>query len=160
MRKDREMYLLLWDVSSVQVSCSVMSDSLGCHGLEHTRLPVHHQPPEVTQTHGYRVRWWCHPTISSSAIPFPYCLQSFPGSGYFPMSQFFASGGQSIGVSASASIFPMNIQGWFLLGWTGYISLQSKGLSRVYSNTTVQKHLIFDAQLYSPTLTPIHDWKK
>ena len=90
--------------------------------------------------------WWCYPTISSSAVPFS-CLQSFPVSGSFPMSQFFVSGGQSIGTSASASVLPMNIQDWFPLGWTGWISLQSKGLSRVFSNTTVQKHQFFSAQL-------------
>ena len=99
---------------------------------------------------------WCHPTISSSAIPFSSCFQSFPASGSFPMSQFFASGGQSIGASASASVFPMNIQDWFPLGLTGLISFQSKGLSRIFSNTTVQKHQLFGAQLYCPTLTSIH----
>ena len=91
--------------------------------------------------------WWCHPTISSSVIPFSSCLQSFPGSGSFPMSQFFTSGGQSIGVSASTSVLPMNTQDWSPLGWTGWISLQSKGLSRVFSNTTVQNHQFFGAQL-------------
>ena len=92
--------------------------------------------------------WWCsHPTISSSVVPFSSCLQSFPASGSFPMSQFFASSGQSIEVSASASVLPMNIQDWFPLGWTGWISLQPKGLSRVFSNTTVQKHQFFSAQL-------------
>ena len=90
---------------------------------------------------------WCHPTISSSVVPFSSCLQSFPASGSFQMSQLFASGGQSIGVSASASVLPMNIQDWFPLGWTGWISFQSKGLSRVFSNTTVQKHQFFSAQL-------------
>ena len=104
---------------------------------------------------------WCHPTISSSVILFSSCLQSFPASGFFPMSWLFASSIQSIGASVSASVPPMNIQDWFPLGWTGLISLQSKGLSRVFSNTTVQKHhssaLNF---LYSPTLTSIHDhWK-
>ena len=98
--------------------------------------------------------WWCHPTISPSVILFSSCSQSFPASRSFPMSQFFASGGQSIGVSASASVLPMNIQNWFPLGWTGWISLQSKGLSRVFSNTTVQKHQ------YSPTLTSIRDYWK
>ena len=90
---------------------------------------------------------WCHPTISSSVIPFFSCLQSFPASGSFPVNQFFASGGQSIGASASASVLPMNIQDWFPLGWTGWISLQSKGLSRIFPNTTVQKHQFFSAQL-------------
>ena len=91
-------------------------------------------------------QWW-HPTISSSVIPFSSCLQSFPASGFFPVSQFFTSGGQSIGVSASVLVFPMNIQDLFPLGWTGWISLQSKGLSRVFSNTAVQKHLFFSTQL-------------
>ena len=91
--------------------------------------------------------WWCHPTVSSSAVPFLSCLQSFPASGSFSLSQFFASGGQGIGVSASASVLPMNIQDWYPLGWTGWVSLQSKGLSRVFSNTTVQKHQFFGAQL-------------
>ena len=101
--------------------------------------------------------WWCHPTISSSVIPFS-CLQSFPASGSFPMSQFFASGGHSIGVSVSASVLPMNIQDWFPLGLTGWISLESKGLSRVFSNTTVQKHQFFDTQLSLQTNSHIHTW--
>ena len=91
--------------------------------------------------------WWCHPTISSSVVPFSSYLQSFPASGSFPMSQLFASGGQTIGVSASTSVLPMNTQDWSPLGWTGWISLQSKGLSRVFSNTTVQKHQLFGNQL-------------
>ena len=103
---------------------------------------------------------WYHPPISSPVIPFSSCLQSFPASGSFPMSQFFVSGDQIIGASASASVLPMNIRGWFPLGWTGWISLQSKGLSRVFSNTTVQKHQFFGVQLYSPTLTSIHGYWK
>ena len=103
---------------------------------------------------------WCHPTTSSSVIPFSSCPQSFPASGSLQKSQFFASGSQSIGVSASASVLPMNIQDWFPLGWTGWISLQYKGLSGVFSNTTVQKHQFFSAQLYGPTLTSIHDYWK
>ena len=91
--------------------------------------------------------WWCHPTISSSVVPFSSCLQSFPASGSFQISRFFTSGGQSIGASASASVLPMNIHDWFPLGWASWISLQSKGLSRVFSNTTVQKHQFFGAQL-------------
>ena len=102
---------------------------------------------------------WCYPAISSSVFPFSSCFQSFPASESFPMSQFFASGGQCIGVSVSASVLPMNIQNWFPLGWTGWISLQSKGLSRGFSNTTVQKHQFF-SYLYSPTLTSIHDYWK
>ena len=101
---------------------------------------------------------WCHSTILSSIVPFSFHLQSFPASGSFQMSQLFASGGQSIGVSTSTSVLPMNIQDWFPLGWTGWISLQSKGLSRVFSNTTIQKHQFFGLSfLYSPTLTSTHD---
>ena len=102
--------------------------------------------------------WWCHPTISFSVIPFSSCPQSFPASGSFPMSQLFTSGGQSVGVSASASVLPMNIQDWFPLGWTSLISLQSKGLSRVFSNTTVQKHQFFCTQLSSQSNSQIHTW--
>ena len=101
---------------------------------------------------------WCHPTISSSVIPFSSCPQSFPASGSFQMSQLFTSGGQSTGASASASVLPMNIQNWFPLGWTGWISLQSKRLSRVFSNTTVQKHQIFGTQLSSQSNSHIHTW--
>ena len=101
---------------------------------------------------------WCHPTISSSVVTFSSCPQSFPASSSFQMSQFFASGGQSIGVSASASVLPMNIQDWFPLGWTGWISLQFKGLSRVFSNTTVQKHQFFSTQLSSQSNSHIHTW--
>ena len=109
----------------------------------------------------YQSSWWCHPTISSSVIPFSSCPQSFPATGSFPRSQLFVSDGQSIGTSASMSAFPMNMQDWFPLGLTGFISMQSKGLSRVFSNTAVQKHQFFGTQLsYSPTLTTIHDhWK-
>ena len=118
---------------------------------------VHHHLPELAQTHAH----WCLPTISSSVIPFSSCLQSFPASGSFPMSQFFPSVGQSIGVSAPTSVFPMNIQDWFLLGCTGWISLLSKSLSRVFPNTTVQKHQCSVLSLlYGPTLTSIPDfWK-
>ena len=98
---------------------------------------------------------WCHPTISSFVVSFSSCLQSFPASGFCPRSQFFTSGGQSIGASASASVLPMNIQDWFPLGWTGWISLQSKGLSRVFSNTTVQKYQFYNTQL---SLSHIHTW--
>ena len=108
-------------------------------------LPIYHRLPEPMDS-GPSCQW-CHPTISSSVVPFPSCLQSFPALGSFPTSRFFALGGQSIGVSASASVFPINIQDWFPLGWTGWISLLSKGLSRVFSNTTVQKHQFFGAQL-------------
>ena len=105
-----------------------MSDSLQPHGLQHARPPCPSPTPGV-YSNSCPLSWWCHPTISSSVLPFSSCLQSFPASGSFPVSQFFASGGQSIGVSASASVLPMSIQDWFLLGWTGWISLQSKGLS-------------------------------
>ena len=136
-----------WTLCSPSVSChSVVSDSLWPHGLQHYRLPCP-SPTPGAGSNSCPLSQWCHPTISSSVIPFSSCLQSFPASGSFPMSQFFASGGQSIGVSASASVLPMNIQDWFPLGWTGWISSQSKGLSSVFSNTTVQKHRIFGAQL-------------
>ena len=110
-------------------------------------FPAHHQLPEPTQTSQCPSSQWCHPTSSSSIIPFSSHLQTFPASGSFQMSQLFASGGRSIGVSVSASVLPMNTQNWYALGWTGWISLQSKGLSRVFSNTTVQKHQFFSAQL-------------
>ena len=133
-------------VFSVQFSPSFVSDSLWPHGLQHVRLPRPSPIPRVC-SNSYPSSWWCHPNISSSVIPFSSCLQSFPASGSFQMSQFFTLSGQSIGVSALASVLPMNIQKWFPLGWTGWISLQSKGLSRVFSNTTVQKHQFFGAQL-------------
>ena len=125
--------------NSVQFSCSVVSDSFRPHGLQHVRLPCPSPTPGAC-SNSCPSSWWCHPTISSSVIPFSSCLQSFPASGSFPRSQFFTSGGQGIAASASASVLPMNIQDWFPLGWTGWISLESKGLSRVFSNTTVQKH--------------------
>ena len=133
-------------VTLLLFSHSIMSDSLWLHGLQHTLLPCPSPSPR-TYSKSCPLSWLCHPTISSSAIPFSSCLQSFPASGSFQMSQFFASGGQSIGVSASTSVFPMNIQGWFPLGWTGWISLLSKGLLRVFPNTRVQKHQFFDIQL-------------
>ena len=126
------IYLLVF--SSVQFSRSVMSDSLWPHGLQHAKFPCPSPTPGV-YSNSCPLSRWCHPTISSSVVPFSFCLQSFPASGSFPMSQLFASGGQSIGVSASTSVLPMNIQDWFPLGWTGWISLQSKELSRVFSNT-------------------------
>ena len=132
--------------SLVQSSCLVVSDSLRLRGLQHTRLPCPSLSPRAC-SNSCPLNRRCHPTILSSVVPFSSCLQSFPASGSFPMSQFFTSGGQSIGVSASASVLPMNIQDWSPLGWTGLISLQSKGLSRVFSNTTVQKHQFFSAQL-------------
>ena len=115
---------------------SVMFDSSLPHGLQHAR-PLCPSPTPRVHPNSCPLSWWCHPTISSSALPFFSHLQSFPTSGSFQTSQLFASGGQNIGVSASMSVLPVNTQDWFLLGWTGWISLQSKGLSRVFSNTTV-----------------------
>ena len=146
--------------ASVQFSHSVMSDSLWSHELQHARPPC---PSPIPGVHPNPCPWskWCHPTISSSVVPFSSCPQSFPASGSFQMSELFASGSQSIGVSVSTSVLPVNIQDWFPLGWTGWISLQSKGLSRVFSNTTVQKHQFFGTQLFhSPTFTSIRDYWK
>ena len=125
---------------------SVVSDSLWPQDLQHARLPCPSPTPGAC-SNPCPSSQWCHPTISSSVVPFSFCLQSFPASGSFPVSQFSASGGQSTRVSASASVLPMNAQDWSPLGLTGLISLQSKGLSRVFSNTTVQKHQFFGAQL-------------
>ena len=130
---------------SVQFSHSVLSDSMQPSGLQHSRPPCPSPIPGIYQN-SCPLSWWCHPTISSSVVPFSSHLQSFPASGSFLMSQFI-SGGQSIGDSASTSVLPMNTQDWSPWGWTGWISLQSKGLSRVFSNTTVQKHQFFSAQL-------------
>ena len=132
------------------ISClsSIQSVTRSCPTLYHPMDCKHARPPCPSPTPGVLnscpLSWWCHPTISSSVIPFSSCLQSFPASGSFPVSQLFTSGGQNIGISASASVLPMNLQDWFPLGWTGWISLQSKGLSRVFSNTTVQKHWFFN----------------
>ena len=141
--------------SSVQFSHSVVSDSLWPHESQHARPPC---PPPTPGVYSNSWSWsrWCHPAISSSVIPFSSCPQSLPASGSFPMSQLFTSGGQSIGVAASASILPMYTQDWSPLGWTGWISLQSKGLSRVFSNTTVQKHQFFGSQLSSQSYSHIH----
>ena len=128
--------------SSVHFSRSVVSDSLWPHGLQHARLSCLSPTPGV-YPNSCPLSWWCHPTISSSVILLSSCLQSFPASGSFPVSQLFASGGHSIGVSASTSVLPMYTQDWSPLGWTGWISLQSKRLSSVFSNTTVQKHELF-----------------
>ena len=138
-------------VSSVQFSLSVVSDSLWPHGLQHASLPGPSPTPGAYSNSG-PLSWWCHLTISSSIVPFLSCHQSFPASGSFP------SGSQSIRVSASASLLAMNIQDWFPLGLTGWISLQSKGLSRVFSNTTVQKHQFFGTQLYLWSSSHIHTW--
>ena len=133
---------VVWIQPVSQFSCWVVSDSLWPHGLQHTRPPCP-SPASRVYSNSCPLGQWCHPTISSSAVPFSSCLQSFPASGSFQMTQFFTSGGQSTGVSASASALPMNIQDWLPLGWTGWISLQSKGLSRVFSSTTVWKHYWF-----------------
>ena len=128
------------------VSRSVVSDSLRPREPQHARPPCPSPTPGV-YSNSCPLSWWCHPTISSSVVPFSSCPQSFPASGSFPMSQLFTSGGQSIVVSASASVLPMNTQDLSPSGWTGWISLQSKGLSRVFSNTTVQKHQFFSVPL-------------
>ena len=130
------------------------------HRLQHARPPSPLPTPRV-YSNSYPLSWWCHPTISSSVIPFSSCLQSFPASGSFTMSQLVTSDGQSIGVSASTSVLPMNIQeDWSPLGWTGWICLQSKGLSRVFSNTTVQKHQFFVAQPFLWSNSSVHDYWK
>ena len=140
------VFLFSWEFWALQFSHSVMSDSLWPHEPQHTRPPC---PPPTPRVHPnpYPLCQLCHPTISSSVIPFSSYPQSFPVSGSFQMSQLSASGGQSIGVSASTSVPPMNTQNWSPLGWNGWISLQSKGLSRIFSNTTVQKHQFFSVQL-------------
>ena len=134
-----------------------MSDSLRLHGLQHARLPCPSPTPGAC-SNSCPPNQWHHLTISSSVMPFSFCLQTFSALWSFQMSQFFASGGQSIGASVSASVFPMNIQDWFPLGLTGWIFLQSKGLSRVFSNTTVQKHQFFGAQPSSQSNSHIHTW--
>ena len=134
--------------SSVQFSRSVMSEYLQPHELQHVRPPCPSPTPRIYSNSCPSSRW-CHPTISSSVVPFSSCPQSLPASGSFPTSQLFAWGGQSIGVTASASVIPVNTQKWSPLGWTGWMSLQSKRLSRVFSNTTVQKHQFFGTQLSS-----------
>ena len=141
--------------SSVQVSHSVVSNSLRPYESQHTRPPCPSPTPEV-YSNSCPWSWWCHPAISSSVVPFSSCPQSLPASGSFPMSQLFPSGGQSTGVSASASVLPKNSKDWSPLGWTGWISLQSKGLLRVFSNITVQKHQFFSAQLSSQPNSHIH----
>ena len=138
--------LTMGKFSSVQFSHWVVSDSLQPRELQHARPPCPSPTPGV-YPNSYPLSQWCHPTISSSVILFSSCPQSFPASGSFQINQLFASGGQSIEVSASTSVLPMNTQDWSPLGWTCWISLQSKGLSRVFSNTTVQKHQFLCAQL-------------
>jgi len=131
----------LFGLSSIQFSCSVVSDSLWPHELQHARPPCP-SPTSGVHPNSCASSWWCHPPISSSVVPFSSCPQSLPASGSFPVSQLFTWSGQIIGVSASASVLPMNTQDWSPLGWTSWISLQSKGLSRVFSSTTVQKQII------------------
>ena len=145
-------------ISSVLLSRSVVSDSLRPHELQDARPPC---PSPIPRVHANpcQLSRWSHPTISSSVISFSSCPQYFPASGSFQISQLFASGGQIIGVSASKSVLPMNTQDWSPLGWTGWISLQSKGLSRVFSNTTVQKHQFFGAQLSSQPNSHINTWQ-
>ena len=138
-------------LSSVTQSCPTLCDPMNCSTPGY---PVHHQHPELAQTHVHRVS----DAISSSVVPFTSCPQSLPASESFPMSQLFTWGGQSAGVSASASVRPVNPQDWSPLGWTGWIFLQSKGLSRVFSNTTVQKHQFFGAQLSLWSNSRIHTW--
>ena len=141
---------------SVQFNCSVTSDFATLHRLQHTRPPCPSPTPRF-YSNSCPLSQWCHPTILSSVIPFSSRLQSFPASGSFQMSQFFASGSQSIGVSTSISVLPMNTQDESPLGWTGWISLQAKGLSKVF-NTTVQKHQFFDTQLSLQSNSHIHTW--
>ena len=143
--------------SSVQFSPSVVSNSLRPHESQLARPPCP-SPTAGVYPNSCPLSRWCHPAISSSVVPFSACPQSLPASGSFPISQLFAWGGQSIGVSALASVIPKNTQDWSPLEWTGWISLQSKGLSRVFSNTTVQKHQFFGPQLSSPSKSHIHTW--
>ena len=143
---------------SVQFSGSVVSNSVPPHGLQHTRPPCLSPPAPGACSNTYPSSQWCHLTISSSVVPFFSSLQFFPASESFPVSQFFTSGGQSIGVSASTSVLPMNTQDWSPFGWTGWISWQSNGLSRVFFNTTVQKHQFFSTQLSLWFSSHIHMW--
>ena len=156
-RSQRPLLLLNCQLNFSQFSRSVVSISLWSHGLWHARVPCPLPTPRAC-SNSCLSSWWCHPTISSSVVPFSSFLQSLPASGPFPMSQLFTWGGQSIGVSASASVLPVNTQDWSPLEWTGWISLQSKGLSIVFSNTTVQKHQFFRAQLSSQSNSHIHTW--
>ena len=143
--------------ASVQFSRSVVSDSLQPHESQHARPPCPSPSPGVYSNSCPTSRW-CHPAISSSVVPFSSCPQALPASGSFPISQLFAWGGQSTRISPSASVLPVNTQDWSPLGWTGWISLQSKGLSRVFSNTTVQKHQFFGAQISSQSNSHIYSW--
>jgi len=147
--------IIVYDINSVQFSLSVMSDSLRPHELQHGR-PPYPSPTRGVYSNSCSLSWWCHPAISSSVIPFSSCPQSLPASESFPMSQLFAWGGQSIEVSAS--VIPMNTQDWPPLGWTGWISLKSKRLSRVFSKTTVRKFQFFGTQPSSQSNLHIHTW--
>ena len=152
-------HIVVYNILQIQsVSLVIQSCLTVCNPMNHSTpgLPVHHQLLEFTNS--CLSSQWCHPAISSSVVPSSSCPQSLPESESFPMSQHFAWGGQSTGVSASASVLPMNTQDWFPLGWNGWISLQSRGLSRVFSNTTVQKHQFFGAQLSSQSNSHIHTW--
>ena len=151
------LYHFCWSILKVQFSSVAQSNSLQPHGLQHASPSCPSPSPRV-YSNSRPLSRWCHPTISSSVVPFPSLLQFFPASVYFHVGQFFASGGQTIGILASASVLPMNFQDWFPLEWTGWICLQSKGLSRVISNTTVQKHQFFGAQLSLKSNTHIHTW--
>ena len=154
------MCILVYIYIHTYYCCSVLSDSSGPHGLQHARCPCPSLSPGVC-SNSCPLNQWCYPIISSSVISVSSCSQSFPASGSFLVSHLFASGGQHSGASASTSVLPMNIQGWFSLGLTSLISLQSKGFSRVFSSTTVKKHhSSMLSLLYSPTLTSIHDYWK
>ena len=157
MGSQSQIWLCNWTISSVQLSRSVVSDSLRPHELQHPRPPCPSSSPGVHSNSRPSSRW-CHPAISSSVVPFSSCPQSLPASESFPVTQLFAWGGQSTGVSALASFLPNNTQGWSPSEWTGWISLQPKGLSGVFSNTTVQKHQFFGAQPSSQSNSHIHTW--
>ena len=150
------MHKIIYE-DSVQFSCSVVSNSLRPHESQHARPPCPSPTPRV-HSNSHPSSWWCHPAISSSVVPFSSCPQSLPASGSFPMSQLFAWSGQSTGVSALAIFLPKKSQGWSPSEWTGWISLQSKGLSRVFSNTTVQKRQFINVQLSSQHNSHIHTW--
>ena len=151
-------HLRTWVWIKVQFSSvTKLCATLWPHGLQHTRIPCPSPTPRV-HSNSCSLSQWCHPIISSSVIPFSSHLQYFLAAGSFKMSQLFTSGGESIGVSASASVLPMNIQDWFPLGWTSWIFLLSKGLSRIFSNTVVQKHQFFSAQLSLESNSHIHTW--
>ena len=151
--------LIYIQFSSVSQLCPTLCDPMDCSmsGFPCPERETVRTPTPRACSNSCPSHRWCHPTISSSVIPFS-CLQSFPVSGSFPVSQLITSGGQSIGVSASTTVLPMNTQDWSPLGWTGWIFLKSKGLSRVFSNTTVQKHQFFGAQLSSQSNSHIHTW--